>query len=105
MVNDLSYLLIDPRPNLPDTNLWVKLLRAIPSLENRDTAEKLHKRIWTLRSIGVSLKYIGGVWRFVPILDDTGGYKSEKEFEEDKKLFLTPFAAEISDLLRKVTGQ
>jgi hypothetical protein len=104
-LNDISFLFDDPRPTLPDTNLWQKLLRAIPSLEDQLSSEKLQRRLWTMRSIGVALRYQDSVWRFVAILDQTGGYETEKEFEDDKKKYLAPYAAEIAELLRKVAAQ
>ena len=104
MVNDIDFLFSDPRPELPDTKHWKKLLRLIPLLKNRETAELLQRRLWTLRSAGTLLKPYSGGLRFVPMIGQTGAFDNDVEFEEMKRKYLAPYATEIAELLRKVNG-
>ncbi|KIL35198.1 hypothetical protein SD71_16015 [Cohnella kolymensis] len=98
------YIFEDPRPELPDSPLWKKLLRTIPTLKNKETAELLQRRLWTLRSVGTFLKAYSGGLRFVPIIGPTGAFDYDVEFDEMKRKYLAPYATEIAELLRKVNG-
>jgi hypothetical protein len=100
----LDYLFTDPRPDFTqDSVTWNRLLELIPSLDDKHIAQLLQKRLWTLRSAGVMLKPNGsGGLKFVAAIGNRCDFASEAEFEEIKKKYLSPYANEISELLRKV---
>lgn len=97
------YLLSDPRPDIEqDSNLWTKLFRLIPKLDDKEKAELLHKRLWTIRALGTMLKQTREGLKFIPIVGEKCNWIYEIDFEEAKHIYLKPYAAEISELLRKV---
>lgn len=100
---DLSYLFIDPRPELiQDTNLWTKLFNLIPELENKQAAAALQKHLWAIRCFGVMLNPTGNGLKFEPIVGLDCAWEHEIDFEEVKIKYLKPYVAEITCLLKKV---
>jgi hypothetical protein len=100
----MDYIYSDPRPEIiQDSNLWKKLLRLIPTLEDKDIAGILQKRLWTLRSAGTMLKPTSdGGLKFVPIIRQGSDWENEDFFKEMAKKHLKPYAKEINYLLGKV---
>lgn len=95
----MRFLFYDDRPELPDTELWNRLLKIIHKLEDRKTAELLQKRLWTMRSIGTMIRRTHLGSRFEPIIHEHSGWDSVEFFNELKKQYLLPYEKEIKWLL------
>jgi hypothetical protein len=99
----IENLFIDPRPDLiQDSNLWTKLFKLIPELENKNAASLLQKRLWTMRCFGAMLKPTVNGLKFEPIVGPGCTWEYEIDFDNDKIKYLKPYTAEISWLLKKV---
>lgn len=100
MNNDLTFLLQDPRYDLPaDSHLWRQLFRRIPLLEDRQAAMVLSPRLWHLRAWGTEIKRTHVRTEFVPVIDREMGWDSQEEFAEAKNKYLRPYANQIYQLL------
>lgn len=96
-------LFTDPRPELiKDSNHWKKLLRLIPTLEDKKIAEVLQKRLWSLRNGGAILKLYRDGLKFEIVINERSAWDTQEEFTTMKKQYLTPYAAEIKYILGKV---
>ncbi|BBI32457.1 hypothetical protein [Cohnella abietis] len=100
----MEYLLIDPRPDLPDTKQWRLLFLHIPLLEDKPKACKIHLILWSLRCYGMILKLNSSGFFFSAIIDPKQGFDSADEFRDMRDRFLRPHSEEIASLLRKVAG-
>lgn len=99
----MEYLFSDPRPDLSeDSDKWTRLFKLIPALPDRNIAELLLKRLWTLRGMGVEIKSTTSGLKLIPLIGPNYSWENEKEFEELKMQYLRPYAAEIKELLRRV---
>jgi hypothetical protein len=96
-------LQIDPRPHLiEDSHLWVQLFHLIPDLEDKQIADLLQKRLWTLRCFGMLIKRSHTHYYFEPILEPEGVWDSVEYYKEIKLKYLAPYAKEIQELLGKL---
>lgn len=103
-MDDISFLFEDPRPDLPDTLLWDKLLKAVPKVADRSIALELHSNLWSMRSAGVILaRRYPGTLKFEPIIGRGGDFDSVEFFDEMKRQHLLQFSPEIKELLREVS--
>ncbi|BBI32016.1 hypothetical protein [Cohnella abietis] len=100
----MEYLLIDPRPDLPDSRHWQLLLRYIPLLEDKSRAYDIHTLLWSFRCYGTVLKYNSSGLFFFPTLDEKCTFDNQEEFNVMKDKCFRPYRDEIAQLLRKVAG-
>ncbi|WP_088832689.1 hypothetical protein [Paenibacillus tyrfis] len=99
-------LVVDPRPELPDSPLWTRLLRKTVLLEDKSIAEKLLRHFWTLRSAGTIIRNTHIGIRLQPILESDGGdWESEDFFNEIRRTILAPYADVIKTLLMYVVEE
>jgi hypothetical protein len=99
----MTNLFVDPRPDLiQDTNLWTKLFRLIPELENKEAAVMLQKHLWAIRCFGVVLKQSPKGLKFEPIVGPECAWEYEVDFEEVKIKYLKPYVTEISWMLKRL---
>lgn len=74
--------MIDPRPDLYDTNLWRRIFVTLAKEEPRtDELADLFWMLWTIRSAGTMIKPTPRL-KFVPLISPAGFWDSEKEFQE-----------------------
>lgn len=95
----LEFLMDDPRPELPDTQLWQQLFRNMKAISDIEKRYLLHKRLWSLRSSGLMIKPGDRGLKF-----DLGPVNDwdREHFEQIKNDYLKPYAAELSSLLRRL---
>lgn len=102
-MDDMRFLWADPRPELRDTRYWHHLFRLIPSLHSERRCE-LHKRLWTMRSMGMMLRFTHIKTEFVTVLGQACAWESDKEFEANKLRYLVPYREEIGELFALLQG-
>lgn len=103
----MFFLVEDPFPKYKlDSHRWVRLFRLIPiHVLDKQIAELLSKRMWTLRSIGATMQRdLSGI-RIVPILAPEGGWSTIEEYEELTVKYLKPYSNEIKRLILMVEDQ
>ncbi|MEW9702854.1 hypothetical protein [Paenibacillus sp. SI8] len=95
-------LLADPRPDLPDTRIWRRLLLIILDSEHKERSILLQKYFWTIRSAGTVIQWNTNGVKLVPIIDGSFiGWPDKEFFDEITSQYLKPHAAVIRQLLEK----
>lgn len=105
MLKNYDFLLDDPRPDLPDSILWSKLLRLAPLLPDFNRAEALHRELWGFRACGARIqRQAGGGFVLTADYDERCSFDSPEQLADFKERYLKPFAPELNTLFRKVDG-
>lgn len=102
-MEDLSFLLQDPRPDLMDSMLWDDLLRETHQMSDKHLGFELLKLFWVIRSAGVMLKYSTTGYKFTAMLDERCAYDSQAELDDVKRRFLSPHAKIVANLLARIS--
>jgi hypothetical protein len=98
--NDMAHILSDPRPDEPDTKRWrCALLIVHRVVTDPDKAIELGSRLWTMRSMGTSLKPDRAGLKFMYL---PGQWEDEAEFEAFKVQAFGGYREEVVQLLRQV---
>ncbi|MBW7453865.1 hypothetical protein ACFOLF_12360 [Paenibacillus sepulcri] len=97
----LDFLYEDPRPEFKsDSHRWRLLFRLIPAhIADRDIAETLSKRLWTLRAAGALMRRDFNGIKFVPTPAPVGIWEGLAEYKEVREKYLTPYAEQIRLLI------
>ncbi|SFB62712.1 hypothetical protein SAMN05216312_12246 [Cohnella sp. OV330] len=102
-MEDLTFLLEDPRPDLLDSMLWDDLFRQTHGMADKHLGFELLKFFWVIRSAGVMLKYSTTGYKFTAMLDERCAYDSHEEFEDVKRRYLAPHAKVVANLLARIS--
>jgi hypothetical protein len=99
----MEFMFSDPRPDLPDTELWSRVLRIVGKcVVDRKRAADLQLNLWTIRSLGTVIKSTHLENKLVPLLIGEGGeWDSEELFQQITRKYLTEFAYEIKLILMR----
>lgn len=93
----------DPRPDLPDSDLWARLLL----LASGDASDphSTYGRLLGARACGAVLERRGKGWKLAPTLDPSerlSVWADEPAWQADAERWLRPRAAEITALLAQL---
>lgn len=104
MINEFSYLLTDPRPDLAaDSKQWQHLFRLIPTIPNKRSAFQLSTMLWSMRAWGTEIKRDERYrLKFIPYIHPAEGWESEQQFKEISTRHLAPYAETIKQLLGRL---
>jgi hypothetical protein len=90
----------DPRPDLPGSALWARLLGLAAG--DADDPQGTYGRLLGARACGAVLERRGGRWRLAPVLDPTervSVWATKADWDADAERWLRPRAREIVSLL------
>lgn len=94
----MKYLFSDPRPDLPDTMIWDKLLKSIHTQFHTKKAYEMQKLMWSIRSFGTMIKPSKDGLKLVPLYEPDGAW-TEQDYKDISQEYLRPVAREIKHLL------
>jgi len=89
----------DPRPDLPDTDLWINFLM-IAQLVDEQLAHILHG----FRCAGARLIRTNNGYALRPEFNKDSLWDNQGEYDRDKKQYLVSYTKEIVELLNKLGG-
>jgi hypothetical protein len=99
----MNDLVKDPRPELSDTLFWRVLFVNTFELERAQETYALHVLLWQMRAMGMMVNRTHQDIKLVPLIHPDGEWESVEWFNEMRDKFLRPRAAEIKELLARVS--
>ena len=94
----------DPRPDLPGSDLWARLL-LLAAGAGADDPHGVYGRVLGARACGAVLEWRGRGWRLRPTVDPTereSTWATEADWKSDAERWLRPSAREITRLLAQL---
>jgi hypothetical protein len=93
----------DPRPDLPDSALWTRLLQLASG--DADDPHGVYGRLLGARACGAVLERRGGRWRLAPTIDPTerlSVWQTRSDWDRDVETWLKPKSRELAALLAQL---